>query len=184
MEKLLLSAVQKRLAKTILLREEIYKVKEIANRINFNNLALPNLNFFERLLTKELISIKVFDDTIKFLEHFSERYPLYLISNLSTHYKNPYFNLGLDKYFKRSIFSCEVGFVKPEREIYDLVIDSSGILPGSILMIGDSLYSDYQGATKAGMKALLLGRNSRRVVENRKINSLTELLHFPYSRGT
>lgn len=183
MEKLCLSPNQRRLAKNILLKHEIYDLEEIAGQINFCNLPLPDLNFFTKLLTEELENIHIFDDTTKFLEHSSEQYSLCLISNLATHYKVPYFNLGLDKYFKSTIFSCEVGFVKPEEEIFNLIIDSSEVSLDSILMIGDSLSSDYEGAAKVGIKSLLLNRDSQGAFENSKISSLLELLDPSLARG-
>ncbi len=72
-------------------------------------------------LQQELNSIRLFPETIEVLTKLRPSYTLYLISNLATPYIKPYQELKLDRFFEQAIFSCEVGFVKPEQAIFDLI---------------------------------------------------------------
>ena len=97
----------------------------------------------------------LFDDTEFVLNELSKRYDLYLISNIATPYKECFYNLGLDRWIKDPIFSCDVGYSKPDPNIYKIVIERSGLQPGQLLMIGDSVRSDYEGALNCGIKSIL-----------------------------
>ena len=51
--------------------------------------------------------------------------------------------------------SCEVGVVKPDREIFFLACESLGLAPDEVLMVGDDPRAD-SGAVRAGIRTLLL----------------------------
>jgi putative hydrolase of the HAD superfamily len=103
----------------------------------------------------EIESTHLFDDTIQVLETLSKKYKLYLLSNIATPYKECVFNLGIDKYFDKLFFSCDIGYRKPQPEAFEMVIRHSGLHPKQLLMIGDSQRSDYEGALNSGVKAIL-----------------------------
>ena len=52
------------------------------------------------------------------------------------------------------ILSCHVGCMKPDPEIYDLVIRSAGVPAGRILFVGDTPAADIEGPRAAGMRAI------------------------------
>jgi len=110
---------------------------------------------FEHDIQKEIESTHLFDDTIQVLETLSKKYKLYLLSNIATPYKECVFNLGIDKYFDKLFFSCDIGHRKPQSEAFEMVIKHSGLHPKQLLMIGDSQRSDYEGALNSGVKAIL-----------------------------
>jgi len=110
---------------------------------------------YEYDIKEENESTHLFDDTEFVLNELSKKYDLYLISNIATPYKECFYNLGLDRWIKDPIFSCDVGYSKPDPNIYKIVIDKSGLQPGQLLMIGDSVRSDYEGALNCGVKAIL-----------------------------
>lgn len=66
----------------------------------------------------------------------------------------------LADYLKFQIYSDEVGFSKPNKEIYQLVFDeiskSKKIEKKDVLHIGDNVVADYNGALKFGFNAHLL----------------------------
>jgi|GEM_PF-1354160 len=68
------------------------------------------------------------------------------------------------------ILSYEVGSIKPESQIYNLINESTGIPKSSSLFIGDSHLADYEGPTKNGFQArhLIRGHRCERVEINRK----------------
>lgn len=128
-------------------------------------------------LTQELKSVEVYNEVFKVLEELKKSYQIYLISNLAAPYKKPVYEIGLDKYFEKMIFSCEYGFIKPEKEIFKLVEEFSGSAPNEILMIGDSFQSDVTGAKNMNWKFLHLVRQSD-VNNNYEIKGLNELERF------
>lgn len=69
-----------------------------------------------------------------------------------------YYNLA--EYFKFQIYSDEVGFSKPNTEIFQLVFDEVSkyktIEKKDVLHVGDNSIADYDGATKFGFNAHLL----------------------------
>lgn len=52
------------------------------------------------------------------------------------------------------ILSCQVGCMKPDRAIYDRVIQAAGVPPHRIQFAGDTLAADIDGPRSAGMRAM------------------------------
>lgn len=59
---------------------------------------------------------------------------------------------GIRDHFDLVVCSAIVGYRKPHRAIFDVVLDGLGIDAGSILFVGDDLEADIEGATAAGMR--------------------------------
>lgn len=127
-----------------------YDIQEIANDINRNIYTSE----FEKQIKEEIESTHLFDDSIQVLDRLSNKYDLYLLSNLSTPYKECFYNLGLDKYFNKTFFSCDIGYRKPDPNSFQCVINYIKLHPSQIIMIGDNQTSDCDGALNCGMKAI------------------------------
>lgn len=54
------------------------------------------------------------------------------------------------------IISSEVGFEKPNEEIFRIALEQSGADPAASIYIGDNYYDDVLGANKVGMTCLLI----------------------------
>jgi HAD superfamily hydrolase (TIGR01509 family) len=52
------------------------------------------------------------------------------------------------------ILSCQVGCMKPDRAIYDRVIQAAGVPPHRILFTGDTPAADIDGPRSAGMRGM------------------------------
>lgn len=52
------------------------------------------------------------------------------------------------------IMSCEVGHMKPDPEIYELVVAAAGVPRHKILFVGDTPAADVEGPRVAGMQAI------------------------------
>jgi HAD superfamily hydrolase (TIGR01509 family) len=109
-------------------------------------------------------STRLYDDVEYVLEELSKRYELYLISNIATPYKECFFNLKLDRWIKDPVFSCDVGHCKPDPKIYELILQKSGLQPGQLLMIGDSIKSDVLGPKNVGMKSILKNKSLKLII--------------------
>lgn len=64
----------------------------------------------------------------------------------------------LRHYFHDAIFSCDVGYVKPEKEIYELCMKNLGVNPADSLYIGDGGSDELHGAKTCGMTTILTVR--------------------------
>ncbi|BFH72880.1 HAD-IA family hydrolase [Sulfurisphaera javensis] len=98
----------------------------------------------------------VYDEVIDFLEKLkSKGHKLVLVSNATPRGKEVFYKLGLNKYFDFTIFSFEVGLVKPNPKIFSLVIRNFG---KPRFHIGDIYEMDIKGARDAGIEGILLNR--------------------------
>jgi HAD superfamily hydrolase (TIGR01549 family) len=144
--------------------ENFNSFEDLKNTIN------PSSNVYvekyEYDVQEENDSTHLFDDTKFVLDELFKRYDLYLISNIATPYKKCFYNLGLDKWFREPIFSCDVGCSKPDPKIYDIVIQKSGLQPGQLLMIGDSVKADFEGSMNCGIKAILKDKPLKLILPN------------------
>ncbi|MEM9580678.1 MAG: HAD-IA family hydrolase [Pseudomonadota bacterium] len=52
------------------------------------------------------------------------------------------------------VLSCKVGAIKPEPEIYTMVLDSLCVAPDRVLFVGNTPRTDIEGPRAAGMKAI------------------------------
>ncbi|PLW80579.1 hypothetical protein C0585_01980 [Candidatus Woesearchaeota archaeon] len=121
-----------------------------------------NTSTYEWLVSEEINSVRAYSETFLVLEELKEKdVRLGLISNLASPYKKPFFDLGLDQYFDCMIFSCDVGFKKPDSEIYELAIKELRTQPNNILMVGDHPINDYKKPVSFGMNALHLNRKMK-----------------------
>ena len=87
--------------------------------------------------------------------------------------------LGL---FERRFISSELGFRKPSADFYREIVSGLNVASEQILMVGDGLENDVEGALSVGMHAVLIDRNIAREssdgnteVRYNVIRSLTEL---------
>jgi putative hydrolase of the HAD superfamily len=58
--------------------------------------------------------------------------------------------------FDSAVFSCSVGFSKPDARIYALCAEELGVRVEDCLFVGDGANEELPGAERAGMKALQL----------------------------
>lgn len=58
--------------------------------------------------------------------------------------------------FDSTIFSCHVGCVKPEREIYELSLHELKVLPAESVFVGDGGSNEWQGAKDVGMTTIMI----------------------------
>ena len=104
-----------------------------------------------------------------------QQYELGIISNFDTRLFQILKELSLSIYFDTITISSLVQAVKPSHEIFQYALDEHAIEPYEALHVGDSIREDWEGATKSGLKAVLL-REKSEVSENiLRISSLHEL---------
>lgn len=76
--------------------------------------------------------------------------------------------------------SSAIGWRKPSPQFFEQLCRQTGLPPGQILLVGDDLVNDYEGARAAGLHALLLGAEGGATVPpTARIAQLSDLLSPP-----
>ncbi|MBW7476941.1 YjjG family noncanonical pyrimidine nucleotidase [Paenibacillus oenotherae] len=94
----------------------------------------------------------VIEGTQHLLARLHGRYPMGIISNgIGEAQRSRLKTGGLEHYFDHLFVSDEIGFWKPDRQIFDRAVDTFGLRHDEVLFVGDSLQDDYHGALGAGI---------------------------------
>ena len=84
-------------------------------------------------------------------------------------------DLKIEDYFEHIFISSELGFEKPDIEIFRNVETTFALPSSSFLHLGDSFNRDYLGATTAGWHAVLYGHENEHA---RSIHTFPQLLEI------
>ncbi|MCR2823443.1 YjjG family noncanonical pyrimidine nucleotidase [Lederbergia panacisoli] len=86
------------------------------------------------------------------LSHLHGKYRLAIISNgIGEAQRRRLSAGGIDHFFEELIISDEVGYWKPDKEIFNQALRRLDIQRTDALFVGDSLHDDYFGALNAGI---------------------------------
>ena len=131
--------------------EEVLKIAKIGQ----DN---PLYQSLLRDLAEEQSSINMRPKTANILSQIlKENIPIGLCSNLATPYASPLLS-ALSKNVREAlenttVFSFEVGYQKPEPQIYQIVCDKFQLEPKDVLFVGDSIQNDVEGPAAFGMSS-------------------------------
>lgn len=118
---------------------------------------------------KNAMKAKLFPETIEALESLKKKgLKLAVITNSPCFFTAEVIeSFGLRKYFDEIIYSYDVGIIKTNPRIFDMAAKKLGVSKKDLLMVGDSKETDIYGAEKAGVKAVLVDRNGKRIYKNK-----------------
>jgi putative hydrolase of the HAD superfamily len=127
-------------------------------------LALREDRFKRSLVDVDLSIIEILSDLKK------SGKKICLISNADiidvTHWKaSPLYNL-----FDETIFSYEVGYIKPETEIYNIALNRMNAKPEECVFIGDGGSDELKAAKELGIKTILTSYLLKR--DEKRLNQL------------
>jgi len=146
-------------------------IKDLDKEISIKQ---EELSIMERFIAPD--QYKKYPETDEALSALKEAgVKLVLVTNSPPTSKRSFEKMELAQYFDKTIFSFEIGLMKPNKEIFQEAIKSSGVALEEVLMVGDSLEKDVKGALAAGLNAILIDRKGEVEYEN-KISSLLELV--------
>jgi putative hydrolase of the HAD superfamily len=74
--------------------------------------------------------------------------------------KRKWLKLDLGSYARYMVTSEEAGFEKPQPAIFNLALKKLGMKPEEVIMIGDSLSKDVEGARALGIRAYHINREA------------------------
>lgn len=102
--------------------------------------------------------IELGEEVLPLLGRLAERYRLALLSNYpcGRSIRDGITRLGLAPHFETVVVSGEVGYVKPHRRPFEILIGDLGLRAEDCLYIGDNWLADIQGAKGMGMSAVLI----------------------------
>jgi putative hydrolase of the HAD superfamily len=142
-------------------------VKSIAN---LQDVGLIDENFdnslFLKYLDLEVESTAVIAGTFKTLDKLKDKYRLFVLSNLATSYKYPYYKFHLEKWIEKAFFSCECDDKKPNPSFFQKVVDFSGLKKEDFIMIGDNPISDVKASINFGIEARLKDKELEEIVKD------------------
>jgi putative hydrolase of the HAD superfamily len=121
----------------------------------------------------------LFPETRQVLEELRRhQLKLGVISNFDSRLYSVLKDLGIDSLFDAVTICSEVGFAKPQPQIFHAALRALGVASERTLYTGDSLVDDFQAGENAGLTAYLLDRGARYAGMRsvRRITSLKELL--------
>lgn len=98
--------------------------------------------------------VEFYLDVLPALEWLSRRFPLVAVTNGNADLQK----VGLGEYFVASVQAREVGVPKPQREIFDVAVQWTGVAHARVLHVGDDQHADVHGAHQAGMQAAWVNR--------------------------
>lgn len=103
---------------------------------------------------------------IEYIKTLKGTYKLGMLSNISSRQRlDIRFLPGqLDELFDTVVPSGEVGYIKPQPEVYKIVLDRLGVLPEEAVMI-DDIETFCDGARTAGMQAIQFLSNEQAITD-------------------
>ena len=120
-------------------------------------------------------NITLLPDSREILQYLKNKgYTLGIISNTPPTEQDTLKTLGIDHFVDCALYSFECGYRKPEKQIFELMLNKMEVTPDEALMIGDSLKNDIIGAQSVGIDAILFDMNNQ-IDFDPKIASLREL---------
>jgi putative hydrolase of the HAD superfamily len=109
----------------------------------------------------------VFPESERVLTELSARYRLALITDGAPGIQRAKIRGSkLGRFFGTIMVSGEVGFGKPNPEIFKLTLDALEAAPPESVMVGDSLSRDVGGARAAGIRTVWVDRRNRPIASN------------------
>jgi putative hydrolase of the HAD superfamily len=149
----------------------------ILENLGIKHDALPLAEAMDREWWK-YASVSLYPEALMLLRELKGKHvKIGIVTNgLQADVKKVLSKLNLEGFFDVEASIDAVGKMKPEKEIFIYAVEKLGLQPQEALFIGDDTEIDYKGATKAGLRALLIDRQNRADRDVKKIRNLQEIL--------
>ena len=124
------------------------------------------------------VQYQIYSETLPVLRELRKRgYLIGAVSNWNSALPHILKDLKLMDCLDSLVVSDQIGYHKPQPEIFRYALDSLGVPAISTVHIGDDLEADIEGARQAGIKPIWLDRSERGYAyQSGRIQSLEELL--------
>jgi len=139
--------------------------ENIKTNIDYEVLNSKFLNYLSEIIFYE-------DNCLEILEYLQKKYEIIIVTNGVISVQNKRLKIsGIDKYIDGVVYSEEAGFNKPRVEYFNFVFKKynlSSFKKEDLIIIGDSLGSDIQGANN--MKIDCIWYNNKKSTINYDLN--------------
>ena len=137
--------------------------------------------FGNEYIKRSPLKTALFPFTLEVLTYLFKSYNLHIITNgfqEVQHVKLSNSNIG--EYFNLVLTSEEAGVKKPDIAIFNYALNKVKAKNYESIMIGDDLYADIQGASRAGIKGIYFNPEKIKHSENvwQEIGCLSELMNL------
>ena len=130
----------------------------------------------------------LYDDALNVLEKLSKKFRLGIIANQSGDLSARLYSFGIDEYFSTVISSSDYGIAKPDKRLFTIALEKSGVKAHNAVMVGDRLDNDILPANELGFTTVHIkqgfAKNQIPPSDSYKptyaVNNLTELLALPF----
>ena len=132
----------------------IYRFKLMFEKINiaYDDYTKAN-DLFKYGLANSVALMENADETIEYL--YSKNYKLCIVTNGLIELQKPrVINSKIGKFITCVMVSEEVGVHKPDPLVFNTLLKKICLNPCEVIMIGDSLKNDIQGAKNANIKSI------------------------------
>ena len=129
-------------------------------------------------IAKSPYQTKLLEGANNILDYLKPTYKLHILSNGFKEVQHiKLHESGIKQHFNNIFISEEMGYQKPDKEIFLAAQNKAGTTASACMMIGDDFTNDIEGALNAGWKAVYLTRRKKRLTHKNmyQIHSLTEL---------
>ena len=123
-----------------------------------------------------LAEMKPFDYVVPLLQKYQENgIRIAVLTDMTAHIQyRKLERLGLTNYVDFIVTSEEAGGEKPERVMFELILDKLQLAAEDVLMVGDSQTKDIDGALCCGMQAILYEDEKEFVEKQKQLIVLSE----------
>lgn len=98
---------------------------------------------------------ELFAKSIETLEYLRGKYRLAMLTNGSViSQQGKLDTININEYFEEIVISGTYQIHKPDKRIFQIVLDKLDVQPYEVVYVGDGLVNDVQGALSMGMKAI------------------------------
>lgn len=120
-----------------------YLIERLRLEVDYERFSLAWAEIFEINAGMEEILVKL-----------KQQFPLYIISNTNEiHFKYVLNHFPILQHFSEFVLSYEVGYIKPEKEIYEKILNKTGHSANHCLYI-DDIKSYIQAAAELGFQGI------------------------------
>ena len=107
--------------------------------------------------------LQLYPEVKTVLDELSRRFKLAALSDAQSAWALAEMRaVGLEKYFRPIIVSGDLGFRKPDKRIFQAALEGLGESRKSVLFVGNDMYRDIYGASRAGLKTVYFSSNQGR----------------------
>ena len=161
--------------------EKEYQFSSLVKGLASKFYILKDLRILEKECCDNLCKYCLVDNVIEYLDYLKMKGMKMIVLSNTCFSKDVIVNqldqFGLIKYFSDVVVSSEYDFRKPNEKFFKVGLESIGLKANEVVMIGNSLWADVEGASRLGIKSILIDKDSYYDSDElKKVNTLIKTI--------